>query len=372
MNFLFVCGGTGGHINPALAVASRLRQLLPDAGFLFVGTGREMEKKLIPPTGFALRSITVTGVSRGLSPASVKHNLHTAKNLLTAARESEALLKEFRPDVVIGTGGYVCYPVLSKAAAMGIPTVLHESNALPGLTTKMLSGKVDRILTAFPGLEKQYKHPERVTVTGTPVRAGFAVLTKEEARDRLKLPDLPLVVSFWGSLGASGMNACMPDFIRRNCREHAFFHIHGTGGGEAAAQKLRAALEDVPALETCTDVRPYIHDMDVVMTAADVVLCRAGASTIAELSLMGKPAVLVPSPNVTDNHQEKNARAVERAGGAVVLLEKECTGEKLYSTVADLLRDGEKLAGMAAGAAAAGNPQATDRIAEIVLSLTNP
>ncbi|MBE6948228.1 MAG: UDP-N-acetylglucosamine--N-acetylmuramyl-(pentapeptide) pyrophosphoryl-undecaprenol N-acetylglucosamine transferase [Ruminococcaceae bacterium] len=373
MRFLLVCGGTAGHINPALAIAGELGKALEGSEFLFVGGGREMEKRLIPKAGYDLKNVTISGFARGISPRHIKANFKTLKNLIVSAKESENIIREFKPDAVIGTGGYVCYPVLKKAAQMGIPTILHESNAVPGITTKMLSGKVDKIMVAFPDVKKYYKKPENVLVTGTPVRQDFAAMTKAEARKRLGIDNRPLIVSFWGSLGASVMNGYMVDFIAENCRSGALNHIHATGGGEAGLKKLKDALQErgITNIPKNVDLRPYIDNMGTVMTAADVVMCRAGASTIAELTMMGKPSILVPSPNVTNNHQEKNARAVERSGGAKVFLEPDCSGEILYKAAVELTGDRESLAKMNEGAASLGFKDCTSKIAEIIISLIN-
>lgn len=373
MKFMFACGGTAGHINPALAIAGMLRELMPDAEFLFIGSGREMENRLIPAENYEIKNLKMSGFSRGLSFHSLIGNIITVKNLCISAGASKRIIKDFKPDAVIGTGGYVCYPVLKAAAKMKIPTFLHESNAIPGMTTRMLSGIAEKVMVAFPNMEKEYKRPERVVVTGTPVRGDFGTMTKAEARKKLGLDERPLVVSFWGSLGASVMNEYMADFIMENAGSGAFNHIHATGGGEEglAAMKKRLAELGLSEIPQNIDLRAYINDMGTVMTAADLVLCRAGASTIAELTDMGKPSVLVPSPYVTDNHQEKNARAVERAGGARVITERECSGKKLYETAEEIIRDKKLLADMSDAAKKLGVPDSCRKIADIILSNIN-
>jgi len=371
MRFLFVCGGTAGHINPALAIAGELRKRMPDAEFLFVGSGRELENRLIPQAGFKMTNISAGGFSREKSLAGLKKNIVSARRLIAGTAQAGRILREFRPDAAIGTGGYVCYPVLKKAASRGIPTLVHESNAVPGLTTKLLSSTVDRVLTAFPGMEKLYRRPERVVMTGTPVRSGFSAKPKDSLRRELGLPEGPVVVSFWGSLGASRMNEIMADFIAMNAKKNAFYSIHATGGGEEGVEKMKAALRgrglsDLPAN---LDLRPYIDDMPAVMSACDLVLCRAGASTLGELTTIGKPAVLVPSPNVTDNHQEKNAAALASAGGAVMIRESECTAEGLFETVRELLSDEGRLASMSDKLKSMGSADASARIADMILEM---
>ncbi len=371
MNFMFVCGGTAGHINPALSVADTLRELMPDARFLFIGAGRELEKRLIPAEGFELRNIKMTGFSRGVSVRSLRMNLMTAKNLMTANRESSRIIKEFQPDIAVGTGGYVCYPVLRAAARQRIPTVMHESNAVPGLTTKLLAGIVDRVMVAFPESAGYYRDPGKVIVTGTPVREEFQSVGREEARRQLGDDGRKLVVSFWGSLGADGMNEKMAEFIALNAESGAMHHIHATGGGERGMDIMRRRLAEqgMDELPPWEEVRPYIDNMGTLMAAADLIVCRSGASTLAELTKVGRASVLVPSPNVTNNHQEKNARELERAGCAEVVMEDTVTGRGLYETVRDLLENKEKLAALERNARRLGRPNARERIVEEILAL---
>lgn len=371
MNFLFTCGGTAGHINPALAVAGRLREIMPDCGILFVGANGRMETDLVPRAGYDILTVEVTNLHRSLKPSEIAYNIKSLSNVVSATRAAKKIVQDFQPDVAIGTGGYVCYPVLKAAAQLGVPTVVHESNAVPGLTTKMLADVVDRIMVGFEESRQHYSDPGRVAVTGTPVRGAFSACPKAEARARLGLPvDKPLVVSVWGSLGARYMNETMTDVIALACAEPAFTLIHSAG--KLGYERMAAALAEKCSKDpkTCgMDVRPYIYDMPLVMDAADLVLCRAGASTLAELTCIGKPAILVPSPNVTNNHQERNARVLERAGGARVLLEGEFTAETLYAAVCELLNDPRQLSEMGANMKAAGVPDATERIAETILEL---
>lgn len=371
MNFLFTCGGTAGHINPALAVAGRLREIVPDCGILFVGANGRMETDLVPRAGYDILTVEVTNLHRSLKPSEIAYNIKSLSNVVSATRSAKKIVQDFQPDVAIGTGGYVCYPVLKAAAQLGVPTVVHESNAVPGLTTKMLADVVDRIMVGFEESRQHYSDPGRVAVTGTPVRGAFSACPKAEARARLGLPvDKPLVVSVWGSLGARYMNETMTDVIALACAEPAFTLIHSAG--KLGYERMAAALAEKCSKDpkTCgMDVRPYIYDMPLVMDAADLVLCRAGASTLAELTCIGKPAILVPSPNVTNNHQERNARVLERAGGAKVLLEGEFTAETLYAAVCELLNDPRQLSEMGANMKAAGVPDATERIAETILEL---
>ncbi len=370
MNFLFACGGTAGHINPAIAVAGRLKELFPDSRFLFVGAKGNMEEDLVPRSGYEIRCIEITNIQRSLRPSGIAHNLKTAVNVIRSLGESKRIIREFQPNVVIGTGGYVCFPVLKAAQMLHIPTVLHESNAVPGLTTKLLAGGVDAMMVGFEESTAHYKNTQ-VTVTGTPVRGDFRACSKQTAKAELGISaDQKLIVSVWGSLGATRMNEIMADFIAETHRDSDFCLIHSAGAEryDTMMDRLRS-LCPTGWTRQGYDVRPYIYDMSRVMAAGDLVVCRAGASTLAELALMGKPCVLVPSPNVTNNHQEKNARVLERAGGAVVLVEAGLTAEQFTKTVMELIGDDERLNRMAQAMLQAAPSDAAERMTDVVLRL---
>ena len=367
---LFTCGGTAGHVNPAIALAQLARERDPGAEFLFVGADRGLEKGLIPQAGYAFRTVHISSFHRSFRPKEIEHNLISAANLARSPREAKNILREFRPDVVVGTGGYASYPAVKAAAKLGIPTAVHESNRGPGLTTEMLEPYADRIMVGFESCRARYKRPEKVIVTGTPVRRDFFRLNKAEAKRELGMEDRPLIVSFWGSLGASGMNAGMADFLALEAVKEPFYHIHGAGeaGYPVLCRLLREKgvdLEAHPALQ----VREYIYDMAVVCRAADLVICRAGASTISELTALGVPALIVPSPYVTNNHQEKNARALEAAGAAAVLLEPDASGQRLFQAACGILRDGEKRAAMEKAMASLGIRDAAERIYQVILEI---
>ena len=370
MKFILTCGGTAGHINPALAVAGRLRELMPDCEILFIGAEGKMEMELVPREGYKIEPLKITNISRGHSLEAIVHNLDTLKNVAVSTREAKRIMREFKPDVVIGTGGYVCYPVLMAAAELKIPTAVHESNAVPGLTTKLLAEHVDKVMVGFEESRSAYHHPEKVEVTGTPVRGEFAAYSKALAKRELGLdPDEPLVVSVWGSLGAAHMNKIMGELITMmdDSRPFRLIHSVGTRYFEDFMATLRQCAPDFARFGA--DVRKYIYDMPRVMAAADLILCRAGASTLSELAYMGKPVIIVPSPNVTNNHQEKNARVLEKAGGAKVFLEGEFDAPALMDTVRGLLGDSAQLEAMSQAMLSLAVPGATDRICDIILSL---
>ena len=377
MRFLFACGGTAGHINPAIGVAGRLRELIPNCEILFVGAEGRMETELVPQEGYEIRTVRVSSISRSISLNGLRHNMRAVRDLLGAMPACRKIIRDFKPDVVIGTGGYVCYPVLSTAAKMGIPTVVHESNAEPGLTTRKLEKSATMILVGFEEARENYRYKDKIRVTGTPVRMGFAggelePGQQEEAKAALCIPaEQKLVVSVWGSLGATEMNKTVGGLISMAMEEKPFRLIHSAGkrgiGPMTTYMKEQLQLQDWD--EDGFNVRDYIFDMSTVMTAADLVLCRSGASTLAELTALGKPAVLVPSPNVVNNHQEKNARVLERAGAARVIVEKDATAEVLYRTVTELLADSERLKNMAENMRSMAVQNATDEITSLILTV---
>ena len=368
MRFILTCGGTAGHINPAIAVAQRLRELLPDSEILFLGAEGKMEMNLVPRDGFRILPLRVTNLSRGRHLADIGHNLATMKNVFGSEHEAKRILKEFRPDVILGTGGYVCYPVLHEGSKLGIPTLIHESNAVPGLTTKLLAEQVSCVLLGYEESREYYPKVRDLRVTGTPVRGAFASYTRAQAKEELGIdPEMPLVVSMWGSLGSGHMNETLVRMLPLMRNQRDFYLIHATGSGyfETISQALEEA--GIRPTDCNTDVREYIYDSERVLSAADLVLCRAGASTLSELSMSGKPALIVPSPNVTNNHQEKNARLVERAGGARVLLEGEFDAESFLSEVRQLLSDGEALRNMSESMRRISVSDALERITDTVL-----
>ena len=366
MRFVFTCGGTAGHINPALAVAGRLRELMPDSEFLFIGVNGKMEMELVPRAGYEIRGLNMTYIVRGRSLHALAQNLGTLRNVARSTREAKQLMREFKPDAVIGTGGYICYPVLTAAHELRIPTFVHESNAVPGLTTKLLADKVSRVMIGFEESRQYYRHPERVAVTGTPVRGEFDRVTREGAREELGIPeDEKLVLSVWGSLGAEHMNKVMGELMEKLDGAQGFRLVHAAG--KLYYPRLTEKLKDRDLDRAGIEIREYIHDMPCLMAAADLILCRAGASTISELSYMGKPVIMVPSPNVTNKHQEKNARVLEHAGGAVVMLEGEFDADSLLERVKSLLEDEQKLTDMGGAMRSLAVRDACERIVEIIL-----
>ena len=344
MNVIFTCGGTGGHINPAIAVANIWKERHPDSKILFIGATGHMEEKLVPAAGYELRTFPASGMSRKLNFSGIKKNVQAVCNVFSAIAGCKKIIREFKPDVIVGTGGYASFPALRAGKVMGIPTCVHEANAMPGLTTRMAADWADRVLVCFPESAKHYKHPERTMAVGMPVRQEFIYTEKEAARRELGLDGRPLIVSTFGSQGAKMMNLAMADFFKLEQEAgYPYNHIHGVGSFgwgwmPEHVKSLGVNVEESGAI----DMREYIYNMPTVMAAADVIISRAGASSCNEIAASGTPCILIPSPNVTDNHQEKNARAIEARGGAVVVLEKDCTAQQLMEQVQAILADRER------------------------------
>ena len=371
MRVIFTCGGTAGHVNPALALAGYMKEKDNGTEILFVGAERGLERDLIAHTEYPFRTVNISSFHRSLRPAELRHNLISVKNLLRVGREANAILRDFQPDLIVGTGGYASYPIVRYGAKAGIPTAVHESNIVPGLTTRRLEPHAMRIMVGFEDCRAHYSHPDKVVVTGTPVRGDFFTRTRQEAKAALGVDDgRPLIVSFWGSLGAGNMNRLMAEFLYLEAEHEPFHHIHGVGSicWEQMQKDLAARGVDLAA-HPALDVREYIYDMAVVMRAADLVICRAGASTLSELTALGVSAILVPSPNVTNHHQEKNAALLGSHGAALVLPEEGLDGKKLFTAAAGILRDEPKRRAMEQEMAKLGVRDATQRIYETVTSL---
>ncbi len=333
---------------PPLRLPIPGRNAIRTAIFFFIGATGRMEEKLVPEAGYALKTFPASGMSRKLNFSGIKKNIRAVQNVFSAISGCKKIIKEFQPDVIVGTGGYASFPALRAGKVMGIPTCVHEANAMPGLTTRMAADWADRVLICFEESAKHYKHPEKTIAVGMPVRQEFVFTKIEEARRELGLDARPLIVSTFGSQGAKMMNLAMADFMKLEQEQgYPYQHIHGVGsfGWEWMPEHVKSLGVDVQE-SNAIDMREYIYNMPTVMAAADVIISRAGASSCNEIAASGTPCILVPSPNVTDNHQEKNARAIEQRGGAVVLLEKDCTASALMEQVQQILEDKQRYEAM--------------------------
>ena len=371
MNVIFTCGGTGGHINPAIAVANIWKERYPDSKILFIGGTEPMERELIPKAGYELISLPAHGIERGKSLKAMGRNVRALYCTASALLKCRKIMKKFKPDVILGTGGYASFPALMAGAQLGIPTCVHESNALPGLTTRMAAERVDKVLVCFPQSVGYYKDPKKVEVVGMPVRREFIYTKKTDARKELGLDERPLVVSAFGSQGAKAMNEVTADLFRLEKEAgYPFRHIHAVGsfGWGWMPDKVKEQGVDLEKNPHIT-MQEYIYNMPTMMAAADIIISRAGASSCNEIAASGTPCILIPSPNVTDNHQEKNARALSDKGAAELLLEKECTAQTLMDRITGLLEDKQRYDAMSRALLSMAVPDSAERLCDIMMEL---
>ena len=357
MRIVLSGGGTGGHIYPAIAIANYIREKHPDAEFLFIGNAGGMEADLVPRAGYAVRYIRIQGLRRKITFENVK----TAVRFVTARLAAGKILKEFAPDVVIGTGGYVCLPVLLAASSLKIPALVHEQNVFPGLAVRVAGRYADTAIS-FPETEKYFKKPpKRVILTGNPIRPSLLTAEKKKKTGE------PLVLISGGSLGAGRINDALVSLLKMEGQDYyGIIAATGKRNYEEVMEKIRAA-----GIRLCENKKivPYIHNMDEVMAEADIAVSRAGAISVSELCAMGKPAILIPSPNVTNDHQTYNARFMEKKGAAVMIREENLNGEVLAAQIKFLLSDKENLEKMSQAGKEIGITTACDTIYNFVKEL---
>lgn len=363
MRYLITGGGTGGHVNPGLAIAYEIQKRDPDAKILFVGTERGLESKLVPRAGFNIEYIDVRGFRRKLSLDTVK----TVYRLLVSFGRINKILRSFKPDVVIGTGGYVCGPVVFRAALKKIPTLIHEQNAYPGVTNKILSRFVDTVAISFEESRPKFNGKNKIVMTGNPVRSELFTYNRDAAREKLGiLNKKPLVVIFGGSLGAETLNQCVVNMLNASKGNLNFNLIYGTGMKHFDRVMSGITVDLPPEFR----VEPYLYNMDEVLAAADMVVSRSGAITLGELGALGIPSILIPSPYVAENHQEHNARAFERRGAAVVILESQLDHEILLGQIQVLIQNRDLRLKMANDAKKLGIRDAAESIYGLILEIT--
>lgn len=347
MRAILAAGGTAGHINPAIAIAREIEQRGGEV--LFIGNETGMEKELVPKEGFEIECIRVSGFKRNLSPQNIKTAWQAAAGLAATRK----IIKNFKPDIVIGCGGYVSGPAVFSAAMMGIPTLIHEQNAIPGLTTKILSRVASIVAISFMDSMKYIPKQEKVVYTGNPVREGILKLSYAQARENLNI-HCPLVLVFGGSLGAKKINDTMKKMIPVIDKNIKI--IWGTGKREY--DDIISELKTAAVGENIT-ITPYIYNMDEAMAAADIVVSRAGAITLSEICVKGKAAILIPSPYVTGNHQEYNAIALEKENAAILIREEELSPVLLEKHITELIENPEKQKSLQSNALKMGMPNAS-------------
>ena len=366
MRVIFAGGGTAGHINPALAIAGYLKDKDPKTEILYIGAQGGMEERLVPQAGFKIKTIKISGFKRSFSPKAIKDNVVTLKRAFSSTADAKRIIKEFKPDICIGTGGYVSGPVIRAAIKLNIPAIIHEQNAFPGVTTKMLSMNVQKVMLANPYAKKYLSDSCHFVTTGNPVRGEIITAAKEPSRAKLGLDERPVILSFGGSLGARKINEGVADLIARSGKDGKYQIIHAYGQyGKWFPDLLREKGIEPDDCKNL-DIREYINNMATCLAAADLVICRAGAITLSELQVQGKPAILIPSPNVAENHQFHNAMSMVDSNAAFIIEESELTGEKVIEYADRILGDQETLTEYSQNAGKMAIVDANDRIYSVI------
>ncbi|MBA4547556.1 undecaprenyldiphospho-muramoylpentapeptide beta-N-acetylglucosaminyltransferase [Thermoactinomyces intermedius] len=348
-------GGTGGHIYPALAIARAVRKKFPDVEIAYIGTSEGLESRIVPKEGnIHFYTVEIQGFKRSVS----WENVHTLHKFIKAVRKSKEYMREFEPDVVVGTGGYVSGPAVYAAHQLGIPTLIHEQNVVLGLTTKFLSRFVDVVAISLEESQKYLSRANRIVFTGNPRATEVVQANAANGRKSLGITDAhkPIILIFGGSRGAKAINEAVLEMIPRMKEMPDVHFVYVTG--EVHYDKIREMVQtdDIPNL----DIKPFIYNMPDVLAATYLVVGRAGASTLAELTALGLPSILIPSPYVTNNHQEANARWLEEQGASKMLLESECTGQNLWREVKRLIENKEEHHAMSEAASRLGRPHAAE------------
>ena len=369
MRVLIAAGGTAGHINPALAIAGALRAADPAIEIHFAGRREGMEYGLVTKAGYPFHHIEINGFQRKLTPNNIRRNVIALWHLAISGPRCAAILREVQPDLVIGCGGYVSGPILRAAAKKGIHTAIHEQNAFPGVTNKILAKEVDLVMAASAAAVEKLGAPGKTIVVGNPVRPELFTQDRAAARARLNAGTDTVILSFGGSLGARRINEVVAELCGWEQRTHQpILHLHATGSrGVELFRDLGKQIGFTTGKHLV--VREYIDNMPELLSAADLVISRSGALTLAELEAMGRASILIPSPNVAENHQYYNAMELQNAGAAVVIEEKELTGDKLIATVQQLIAQPGKLRTMGEQAKTLGQPDSLKRITEALFKL---
>lgn len=369
MRVIIAAGGTAGHINPALAIADKIVNVFPESKVLFVGTPLGMESKLVKKAGYDFHGIKMAGIQRRLSLTNIKRNVKAVYYYAAAFPHVKKLIEEFKPDICVGTGGYVCGAVLREAARMGIKTVTHESNSFPGITTKLLSKTADRVFVFSEDTLNHLKHREKCVITGNPLRNNIPIEEKAAARKRLGLRDGFTILSLGGSLGANRINAAVAELMAWEQQKGGINHIHSYGGN---GKDTFGGLLEEKGVDKSSDrliLKEYIDNMYTCMCAADLIVSRAGSMTLTEIMAIGRPSVLVPYPNATENHQYYNAKTLQDADAAILREDKDLTGEWLIRTAEELYSNPLRLESMGVKARQMAKTDAADVILSEILDL---
>ena len=363
MKVIIAAAGTGGHINPALAIANKIKQEEKNSEIIFVGTDRGLENDLVPRAGYELKKIDAYGFNRQISIDNVKKMYKTFKSI----GQAKKIIEDFKPDIMIGTGGYICLPVGIAASKYNVPIVLHESNAFPGVAIKMLAKKAETILVGFEDAKERIKNAKNVVVVGNPSKVkklNFTEKQKQEIINKIGLTDLskPIVLVFGGSQGAQKINESFINIISKKLNKD-YQIIWATGPNQydmikTKLQSLNISINNIPNVK----ILPYIYNMEEVMNCVDLVVSRSGAMTITEISIVGKPSIFIPFPYATENHQEYNAKVLEKVGAAKIILDAKLDDNILNSTINEIISDKEKMCRMSEKAHAVEIKNVEDKI----------
>lgn len=359
MKVLFAGGGTGGHINPAISIADYIKEKETDFEALFVGTQHGLEKKLVPKAGYDIEYIDICGFDR----KNLLKNISVLKKLSQSKKRCREIIKNFKPDAVVLTGGYVSGPVAMAAHKMGVPALIHEQNVYPGLTVKGSMNYVDYVAVSFPQTLDIMKNNKKCVLTGNPVRTQILNSDYTVARKKLRLSEKPFVLIFGGSLGAQKINENVVKILKKISDDNKIQLLFGTG--ERNYDEIEKKIKNMDLSEDIKVV-PYIDNMHLAMAAADIVVARSGAITVSEIAVLGRPSILIPSPNVVRNHQEQNARELEKIGACKVILESELTPESLYNEINSLASDEKTLSDMPENLKQVACPDALEKLYELV------
>ena len=369
MRVIIAAAGTAGHINPGLAIANKIKKEEPNSKIIFIGTTRGLENDLVPRAGYKLKTIDAYGLSKEISIENLKKMYKTFKGL----GEAKKIIKEFKPDIVIGTGGYICGATITAAHSLKIPTLLHESNAFPGKAVKMLAKKTNTILVSFEDAVPRIKNCKNVVFTGTPVKIKKQNYTEEEKNRIIYGVDLdinkPIVLVFGGSQGAKRINDTIIEIIKNKLnRDYQIIWATGPKQFDSIKEELENLGLNINNIKNMK-ILPYIYNMEELMNVVDLIVARSGAMTITEISNLGKPSILVPLPNVSHNHQLYNAKALENVGAAKIILNDEINGEKLNKTIEEIVLDKNVAKKMGENALKISTVDAEDRIYDEIKKL---
>lgn len=357
MKYVVTGGGTGGHIYPALAIAKTILKHEPEAEILYIGTKHGLEAEIVPREGFRFESIRIQGFRRKLSKDTIK----SACMIFKGMRDARRILKEFNPNIVIGTGGYVCGPVVYQASRLNIPTMIHESNAFPGITNKILAKKVDKILVSFEEASKRFNKPNQTVLTGNPIREDFLKVTKEEANRVIdKIEGKKLIFSFGGSGGQKSINLAVLNLIKQfENSQYQLIHVTGKNRYE---DFMKLVDDNHIEINKQVKILPYMYAMPEVMKLSDLVIISAGALGISEVTAMGVPAIVVPKAYTAENHQEYNAKVIHDNNAGKMILEKDLSSDSLWETINEILQDEEKYKKMVKNSIRISEVKATEQI----------